>query len=259
MARRSRGVASERSVGTRIVGATGELLLTVGVLAVLFLVWDLWWTGLEADRDREQSAEEFVARLEALESPQQRPDAGESEDDIAELAAQGEVMAMVYAPRLGDEWTAPVLPGVEAESLNRAGLGHYSSTQLPGEPGNFALAGHRQTYGAILWDQDTFVVGDPIYIQSSDGWYTYRVTETYVVSPDQSEVLAPVPGSPGEDPEDASVLTLTTCHPPYTTLDRMITHAELVDHDPLDQGPPAEVADLVDQASSDSAAEQRGT
>lgn len=221
---------SRRSKRKRILSGVGEALTTLGVLGLLFLVWELWWTGLGADREREQAVQELHSAVETVE-----------EIDTAERAANGDVMAVVYAPRLGEDWRAPVKSGVEAESLDRAGLGHYESTELPGEPGNFALAGHRQTYGNILWNQDAFVPGDPIHVQTADGWYTYEVTETYVVEPTESAVLAPVPGSPGEDPGDASVLTLTTCHPPYTTRERMITHAELVDRTTLDGAPPAGV------------------
>ncbi|MDS2174237.1 class E sortase [Nesterenkonia sp. CL21] len=272
-ARRSAAAAPvRRSVGSRILGGVGELFITLGVLGILFLVWELWWTGLEADRERNEATQELFSNIEALENPGDSNgdgdgngnggDGGDGEesrggveledlvvpgpDHTANFADQGGVMAMVYAPRLGADWAAPVVPGVGPESLNRAGLGHYSSTQLPGEPGNFALAGHRQTYGNILWNQDKFAVGDLIYVQSPDGWYIYSVTETYIVQPNQSDVLAPVPGDLEAEAE-GSTLTLTTCHPPYTTLERMITHAELVDYAPLSDGPPSAVADTVER------------
>ncbi|MFD5822209.1 class E sortase [Nesterenkonia xinjiangensis] len=256
--RRRAALPVRRSAGSRILGGIGELLITLGVLGILFLVWELWWTGLEADRERDESSQELFSSIEALEGAGQGDDEGgsgveledlvvPSPDNTAEFADQGQVMAMVYAPRMGSDWGAPVVPGVGPESLNRAGLGHYSSTQLPGEPGNFALAGHRQTYGNILWNQDKFAVGDLVYVQSPDGWYIYSVTETYIVAPHQSEVLAPVPGALDEEPGDTSILTLTTCHPPYTTLERMITHAELVDYAPLSDGPPTAIADTVER------------
>ncbi|GAB3193520.1 hypothetical protein GCM10027061_26030 [Nesterenkonia suensis] len=267
------------------------MLITLGVLGLLFLVWELWWTGLEADRERDEATQELFANIEALEDgadgvsgdgegdgDQSGDGNGNSDgnsdgdgngdgngngsdrngvalddlvvpspDHMAEFADQGQVMAIVYAPRLGQDWAAPVVPGVGPESLNRAGLGHYTSTQLPGEAGNFAVAGHRQTYGNILWNQDKFATGDLIYVQSPDGWYTYSVTETYIVQPNQHDVLAPVPGELGEEAGDSSILTLTTCHPPYTTLERMITHAELVGYAPLSDEPPAAIAEAVER------------
>lgn len=273
--RRRSAPRARRSVGSRILGGVGELFITLGVLGILFLVWEIWWTGFEADRERDEATQELFSSIEGLEEAGDGAGSGEGTGDgtdggtdgasdrggveledlvvpgpdhAAEFAEQGQVMAMVYAPRLGQDWAAPVAPGVGPESLNRAGLGHYGSTQLPGEPGNFALAGHRQTYGNILWNQDKFTSGDLIYVQSPDGWYTYSVTETYIVQPNQSEVLAPTPGEPGAEPGDTSMLTLTTCHPPYTTLERMITHAELVDYAPLSDGPPTAIADSVERS-----------
>lgn len=250
-----RGVGSarapRRSWGSKIVGGIGEIFITLGVVGLLFLVWELWWTGLDAARDRQEATEEFFSSIESTESTEEPGDSdggsGPEPDRITELAATGDAMAMVYAPRLGEEWAAPVRSGVGTESLDRAGLGHYPTTQLPGEPGNFALAGHRQTYGSILWNQDSFVSGDRIYVHSPDGFYTYEVRETHIVPPSQSEVLAPLPNEPEEDPGDGSWLTLTTCHPPYTTLERMITHAEMVDFQPLAEGPPGEIAEQIDQ------------
>lgn len=247
--RRSPRGAPRRSWGSRIIGGIGEIFITLGVLGLLFLVWELWWTGLEADRDRHEATEEFFSSIESTDAGDgdDGGDLGPEPDRISELADTGDAMAMVYAPRLGGEWAAPVRSGVGSESLDRAGLGHYPTTQLPGEPGNFALAGHRQTYGSILWNQDAFVPGDLIYVHSPDGFYTYEVRETHVVQPNQSEVLAPLPNEPGEDPGEVSWLTLTTCHPPYTTLERMVTHAEMTDFQPLSEGPPEAITEQIDQ------------
>ncbi len=255
----------------------GELLITVGVLGILFVVWEVWWTGLDANREMQEAEEDFYTSIEATREAA-APDSDaednggpgsedEEEDggDVLEgrepcgtlpdgtdvpcpeqLEAgldDGGTMAVIYAPRLGDTWAAPVRDGVDQETLNAGGVGHYPETQLPGEPGNFAVAGHRLTYGDILRDQDSLQDGDPLYVYSADGYYTYEVTESLVVLPHESEVLAPVPGSPGEDPGEASMMTLTTCHPLFSNRERLITHAELTDFTPLSGEPPAAVAE----------------
>ncbi|WP_010525577.1 class E sortase [Nesterenkonia sp. F] len=263
----------------RIVSVAGELLITVGVLGLLFLAWELWWTGLDAERDRDDATDELFSNLEQIEphAPGEGTgvtlgdsgDSAGSDDDsdgdsgdgggdgdgsvvpepenMRRFIEDGQVMAMVYSPRLGSDWAAPVREGIGDAQLNTTGLGHYPSTQLPGEPGNFAMAGHRQTYGHVLWDQDELQADDRIYVQSPDGFYTYAVRSTEIVDPGDSEVLAEVPGSPEETNDDTSWLTLTTCHPPYTTLQRMVTHAELVDHRSLEAGAPEAIADQVDE------------
>ncbi|WP_261624294.1 class E sortase [Nesterenkonia marinintestina] len=235
---------------TRTVGVLGEVLLTLGVLGLLFVVWEVWWTGLGADAERDRAAGELYAQLD-----HQQDGADATEDDepsadlIHDLAEDTEVIGMLYVPRLEEDGTLPIREGVGSDSIDRIAVGHYPTTQMPGEPGNFALAGHRDIYGRILYDQDQLVPGDRIYVQSPDGYFTYEVTESYVVPPDRTEVLEPVPGAPGEDPGDASVLTLATCDPPYVASDRLITHADFVEATPLSEGPPEAITDRVEAAA----------
>lgn len=116
-----------------------------------------------------------------------------------------------------------------------------------------ALAGHRQTYGAVLWDMDTLQQGDRLYLQTANGWWVYETRKVHIVDPSATEVLAPNPLDP-TGPADGQWLTLTTCHPPYTVLERMITHAEQVDFVPFSEGPPAEIAQSVVEFDVEAAA-----
>src|SRR5690625_7411903 len=90
----------------------------------------------------------------------------------------------------------------------------------------------------------TLQEGDRIYLQTANGWWVYETRQVHIVEPSAVEVLDPNPMDPGGS-ADGQWLTLTTCHPPYTTLERMITHAEQADFVPLHEGPPAEIADSV--------------
>lgn len=241
-----------RRAGARALGVTGELLITLGVLGLLFVVWEVWWTGLDANHQAKATEEEFLTRLEQLDSdPAETPESppgcqklsnGQTAACPVNMAAvDSGAMAMIHAPAIDEDWSAPVRSGVDDEALNTGGLGHYPDTQLPGEPGNFAVAGHRLTYGDVLRDQDRLTPGDEIYVESPDGYYTYEVYESHVVLPHQSEVILPVPGEP-EAHADRSLLTLTTCHPLFSNRERLITHAELVDFAPLSDGAPAALA-----------------
>ncbi len=101
---------------------------------------------------------------------------------------------------------------------------HYPQTSLPGGPGNFAVAGHRTTYGAPFFNLDQLVAGDEIRVTDRGGArYTYRVTELRVVPPSESSVLGPDPLGNGRP-----LLTLTTCHPRFSNAQRLIVFAELV-------------------------------
>ncbi|EXF24810.1 sortase [Nesterenkonia sp. AN1] len=240
-----------RGIGARILGVTGELLITLGVLGLLFVVWEIWWTGLDANREAQAIESEFHTRIEQLDTDPAQQQRAESPQNCQQLpdgeyaacpenmaAVESGAMAVIYAPAIGADWSAPVRSGVDDETLNTGGLGHYPDTQLPGEAGNFAVAGHRLTYGDVLRDQDRLTPGDEIYVESPDGYYTYEVYETHVVLPQDSEVILPVPGEL-EAEADRSLLTLTTCHPLFSNRERLITHAELVDFAPRTAEAPA--------------------
>ena len=93
-----------------------------------------------------------------------------------------------------------VVEGTDARTLGHA-VGHVGGTALPGEPGNVALVGHRDTYFRGLEHIHT---GDEIRFQAPDGLHRYRVTGTEVVSPRRMDVL---------DATHDPTLTLVTCYP----------------------------------------------
>ena len=96
--------------------------------------------------------------------------------------------------------SAMILEGVDRRTLRRA-VGHIPGTPLPGQPGNVALAGHRDTFFRALRNIHE---GDEITLQTVSGLYRYRVDFTKVVDPDEMRVL---------DNSDDAILTLVTCYP----------------------------------------------
>jgi LPXTG-site transpeptidase (sortase) family protein len=97
---------------------------------------------------------------------------------------------------------AMVMEGTDGKTL-RGAVGHIHGTALPGQPGNVAIAGHRDTFFRGLRNIHK---GDEITLTTLDGSYRYRVDFTEVVEPTATEVLK---GS--TDP----ILTLVTCYPFY--------------------------------------------
>jgi len=93
-----------------------------------------------------------------------------------------------------------ILEGIEDETLRRA-VGHIPGTALPGQLGNVAIAGHRDTFFRPLRSirQD-----DEITLTTLNGTYRYRVDSTRIVEPEDVGVL---------DDSDDAVLTLVTCYP----------------------------------------------
>ena len=242
-----RGGRSRPSRGAFALQVLGELLLTVGAIVVLFVVWQLWWTNVEADARQGAVVREFAQEIQAPVQPAPAPaptptDYGPA--PVPEDFSHGDVIGVMYIPRFGESYARPVLEGVGRDVLDTLGLGHYPTTTLPGEPGNFALAGHRQTHGAVLDNIDQLKAGDRIYLQTRDAYYTYVVRNSEIVLPRETDVLLPVPHEPNATPTE-SLLTLTTCHPRYGNQERYIAYSVLDSWQPVSAGPPAEIAARV--------------
>jgi sortase A len=108
------------------------------------------------------------------------------------------VLGRVKIPRLN--MSVMVREGVDTATLLRA-VGHIPSTALPGQSGNIALAGHRDTYFRPL---EHIQSGDHIQLETRDGNYEYVVESTEVVSPKDVWVLKAA---------NHPTLTLITCFP----------------------------------------------
>ena len=202
------------------MGVVGEVLVTLGALVLLFVVWQVWWTDVESDRAHAAT----VTSLER-EFAQASRDAG-SDSGAASARIEGDVFAVVRIPRFGADYARPLVEGTSAKELAR-GLGHYVGTAAPGKVGNFAVAGHRTTYGKPLADIDRLRTGDEVIVETAAGESVYAVTSHEIVRPWESDVIAPVPGDPAATPTKA-LLTLTSCHPRFSAKQRWIVHAELV-------------------------------
>jgi len=230
----------------------GELLVTVGVLVLLFLGWQLWWNDAIMAGQQSRAASDLSARwleeARATRGDADPPAPGDPGPPVVDTAdhADGEAFAVMYVPRFGADSQRRIAEGTGLNVLNSTelGVGHYPGTQMPGEVGNFAIASHRSAYGGGMHEIEQLQLGDAIYIQTGDGWYTYRFRDLEYVTPETVEVLAPVPHHPDMAPTDA-IITLTSCNPLYSTAERIIAYGVLESWRPAAAGPPAEIADLV--------------
>ena len=160
---------------------------------------------------------------------------------------QGEAMARLRIPSIGMDEI--VVAGTNVADL-RKGPGHYAWTPLPGQPGNVSIAGHRTTYGAPFGDINLLEPGAEIFVQTVQGEFTYIVLPQgspdnagLIVTPDRVDLL--------RDQGD-NRLTLTSCHPRFSSRQRIVVQARLVGNPaaPLKNllngeapaDPPAEVA-----------------
>ena len=212
----------------------GEVLITLGLLLFLFLAWQLWWTDVSANREQ-------AATTQTLEKGFGRaglPVRG-NRNALATLTKVpfGEAFAIMRIPRLGAGYARPVLQGTDHDTLTK-GIAHYAGTALPGQVGNFAVAGHRTTYGKPFSDIELLQKGDIIVVETKAGYLVYAVDRHVIVTPDQVEVIAPVPQDPGARPTQAW-LTMTACHPRYNASQRYVVFARLVKSIARESGLPA--------------------
>ncbi|ATY13977.1 class E sortase [Amycolatopsis sp. AA4] len=200
----------------RIFGICGELALVVGVVLLGFIAYEMWGrvgelNGVQAQLDQE---------LRTLWGSEPGVGGGPSAPD--KPPAEGAPAAVLAIPKLGLRWT--VVEGTTSRDLRHA-PGHYSGTAMPGQIGNFAVAGHRMR--GMFWDLDTIAPGDQVTVEDRTRRYVYEVDANRLVSPRDAGVLLPVPERPGEVPTVAR-LTLTTCNPKWDNYQRLIVEAHLV-------------------------------
>ena len=210
----------------RVLRGTGWLFIAVGTLVLLYLVYSLLYTNRATDAAQRDLGEEWNLSLSGGDAA--TPTVGGSGDDD-EVPEPGSAVAALEFRRPGLETPLVhkeplyVVQGVTLADLKR-GPGHYPGTALPGEDGNFAVAGHRTTYGAPFFNLDQLRKGDEVLVTARNGRrYTYRVRSQEIVEPSATWVISPDPLKRGNP-----TLTLTTCNPRFSNAQRLIVFAELV-------------------------------
>jgi sortase A len=247
--RRRRGrPRRRRTVGGVLLSLLSELLLIAGATTGLYVVWTAWWTDVVAVREQH-------ALVATLDQPAAGDGAGTEHRGTAPVLPEPpnvtDVFGSMQIPRFGRDYVRPIGEGTDRERvLNTIGLGHYEHTAMPGAEGNFAVAGHRVTYGKPLNQIAELKTDDAVVVRVTDRktdfdvWYVYKVTDSEIVTPDKIQTIAPVPNQPGVTPgADDRWLTLTACHPMWSAKERFVTHARLDYWMPASEGTPKELTE----------------
>lgn len=231
---------------TTVTGVLGEILITGGVLVLGFIIWQpVWSATVVAGKQREAS--QTVSSQWREEAATQAP-AYDGEIPIPAPVAAGQPMGVLYVPAFGENFQSTIGETTDLPTVLNVpdlGTGRYEKTQQPGELGNFAMAGHRSGWAPTPFREImNFRVGDPIFVETPAGWYTYRFRALEYVLPTQSDVLNPFPRLEGVEVTDR-LLTMTTCHPKLAgSEERVISYAVFDSFQPLSDGPPQELMDL---------------
>lgn len=209
--------------------AVGEVFITTGVLMLLFVSYQLWWTNVRAHA-------------------QAGSEANKLQDDWANgkrnpgVFEPGQGFAILHIPEL--DVVVPIAEGVSNKKvLDKGMVGHYGEgalkTAMPdAKAGNFGLAGHRNTHGEPFRYINKLQTGDAIVVETQDEYYVYKMTSMLPVTPpSNTSVLDLVPpGSGFTGP--GRYITLTTCTPEFTSKYRLIVWGKMVEERPRSKGKP---------------------
>src|SRR5262249_34441204 len=143
--------------------STGELLITLGLVVLLFAGYEVWGKAAivgahQNDLDQQLTQDWGNPVVGPSGAPGGAPAAPPS----------GGAIARLYIPRMHKQWV--VVQGVTPSDIRYA-PGHYPETAMPGQLGNFSVAGHRTP--AIFWDLDQLRKGDYVGVETRDSWYVY--------------------------------------------------------------------------------------
>ena len=207
----------------------GQLLITAGVVILLFVGYELWFTGIYTHQQQTQISGELHQQWK-----EPGADVSRLRPDEVKL---GSGLAVLYIPRFGRHYHFVVVEGTGFNDLQK-GPGHYPGTALPGQVGNFAVAGHRTTYLHPFNKIATLRSGDHIVLETKDTWFTYTIENVpgtnipwrEIVDPTDVAVAYPVPDQPDPNKQPTlRLLTFTSCHPEYSARQRYVIHALLTE------------------------------
>lgn len=241
--------ARRRSRAT-VTSVLGELLLTAGVLVLLFVAWQMWVGDIIISSKINGEGQAITEEWDQLPLPEPPPvveqDDGGTwyEPPLIEHPGPAEHMAQMRIPRFGDDYNVTVAGGTTRPvTLDHGWVGVYDQSVMPGQIGNFSIAGHRTTWGFPLNRMDKLKLDDAIVIETKEGWYTYRFRNMQYVKPDAVDVLLDVPQMPEAQTEER-YMTLTACSPLYSLAERIIGYALFEGFTPRAEGAPDSLASV---------------
>ncbi|MEV0252789.1 class E sortase [Streptomyces sp. NPDC050732] len=258
------GRRPSRPLGVRLLWNGAEVAVTLGLVLLLLVAHQLWWTNRQARAAAERKVEALEREWAEDEAPggESGPDASRRPSGAPPRASSGggdrpprdgrpaagatggsgasagapaprwdQAYAVLRIPRIGVR--VPVGEGVSKRGvLDKGYVGHYPRAAQPGQAGNFALAGHRNTHGEPFRYINRLRRGDEIEVRTADALYTYVVDKTLArTSARDSGVIQRVPRSDvrgGYGYRGAGYyITLTTCTPEYTSKYRLVVWGKL--------------------------------
>lgn len=169
-----------------------KLLIIAGMIMLVFGAGRLMLTHFQQEKALKE-AKQISSEHDGTEK--EDIDLGNQYSEMEE----GDTIGLLYIPRLDRE--IPIISGTDEEELAK-GVGHYSSTALPGQKDQILLSGHRDTVFRQFGELEN---GDEIQVKMEGETFVYEIYDTEIVDADDRSIIQPT--APDE------VLTLSTCYP----------------------------------------------
>lgn len=182
------------------------MLLSLYIIVTPFLPHvSLWWDRFRDDT----SGLRYSGRLAAAE--------GQSENDNLEAVPPTENTVVIPGIQVDEAIIEGDVPGTVD-----LGVWRRPQTSTPDKGSNTVIVAHRFAYdsGATFYHLDKIKVGDKFAVWWEGEEYVYEVFEQKVVPATAIEI---------EGPTAEPIVTLYTCTPVWTAVDRLVVIARLVD------------------------------
>ena len=205
----------ERSSVRAVIRAFGFGCLMAAAGLAGYVAWLLWGTGLETARAQDQLRTEITRLFEHPTPPGQ------------ERYLPGEAYAALVIPSIEIDFIVVEGPDADYRSYEwtdtlKKGPAHYPDSADPWDgTGRVGIAGHRTTYQHPFLDLEQVRAGDTIELITKHGTYTYEVDRNFVLPEAGSGAVLEQTRRP--------TLVLTTCNPKYSSRERLIVTATLVE------------------------------
>lgn len=217
----------KRSVKQKALSIVGWVMIAGGLASVSVFVYENFIDNLIQGPRQQQEAKTLYDQWgnplpTSSASATAKPRLTEGYPVLKGGFAEARKFGILRIPALGKKFVHTIAEGTrQATVLNVIGVGHYRSSQMPGEAGNFAVAGHRTSHGAPFMDLDKLKKGDEIFVDTKLGTYVYSVIKQEVVDPTDVWVIAPARGLKNSKKTD-KWMTMTTCTPKYSAEHRLV-------------------------------------
>lgn len=189
----------------KIRRVVGLILIIVGLAIIVSIVYK------KIDTSRKQKELQNILEEVINDEPKEL-----TEEEEENLINGYKPIALIEIPSIN--LSQGLVEGISDDVLQYY-LGHFENSALPGEKGNFSVAGHRVSdYSEAFVNLYKTEIGDKIIVKANKKEYVYEITDNFIVSPENIEVL--------DDTEDATI-TLVTCT--VGAKERLIVKGKLVE------------------------------